>query len=150
MLTDETIEIPNISYDEITGISPTYVPFRNGLMLSNAASIAQHEGFDLLYYGAHSEDAKAWAYPDCTPEFNGAMANAIFVGTYQKTRLITPLQWMLKSEIVELGTKLELDFSLTWSCYVGGELHCGTCPTCRARKVAFQQAGVADPTMYAA
>jgi 7-cyano-7-deazaguanine synthase len=149
MLTDETIEIPNISYDEITGISPTYVPFRNGLMLSNAASIAQHEGFDLLYYGAHSEDAKNWAYPDCTPEFNGAMANAIFIGTYQKTRLITPLQWMLKSEIVSLGTKLGLDFSLTWSCYAGEEHHCGTCPTCRARKIAFQQAGIIDPTVYA-
>ena len=119
-------------------------------MLANAASIAQNSGFDLLYYGAHSEDAKNWAYPDCTPEFNGAMANAKFIGTYQKTRLVTPLQWMLKSEVVSLGAKLNLPFELTWSCYDGKEKHCGICPTCRARKVAFQQAGISDPTKYAA
>lgn len=149
MLTDSSIEIPKVTYDQIEGISPTYVPFRNGLMLSNAASIAQHEGFDLLYYGAHAEDAKNWAYPDCTPEFNGAMANAIFIGTYQKTRLITPLQWMLKSEIVKAGNQLKVPFELTWSCYKGDEHHCGQCPTCYARSDAFSGAEVADPTIYA-
>jgi len=149
MLTDDSIAIPDADYKDLPdGISPTYVPFRNGLMLSNAASIAQQEGFDLLYYGAHSEDAANWAYPDCTPEFNGAMANAIFIGTYQKTRLVTPLQWMLKSEIVKTGYDLGLDFAMTWSCYAGGSHHCGTCPTCRARITAFQVAGVPDPTTY--
>lgn len=149
MLTDTNIEIPNISYDEIQGISPTYVPFRNGLMLSVIASHAQHHGFDFIYYGAHAEDAQNWAYPDCTPEFNGAMANAIFIGTYQKTRLITPLQWSKKFEIVQKGARLEVPFNLTWSCYKGEEKHCGVCPTCRARKQAFDLAGVVDPTDYA-
>lgn len=150
MLTDGNIEIPKVDYADLpSGISPTYVPFRNGLMLSNVASIAQKEEFDEIYYGPHAEDSHNWAYPDCTPEFNGAMANAIFIGTYQKTRLITPLQWLEKWEIVRWGYELGLDFALTWSCYEGGELHCGICPTCRARKTAFERAGVLDPTDYA-
>jgi len=160
MLTDASIEIPKISYDEIEGISPTYVPFRNGLMLSVIASKAQNEGFDIIVYGAHAEDAKNWAYPDCTPEFNGAMANAIFIGTYQKVRLHTPFQWAEKHEIALKGGLLEDDYrrrnkvgtsllALTWSCYKGDEHHCGTCPTCRARKEAFIKAGVTDPTIYA-
>lgn len=151
MLTDSSIEIPNISYDEIEGISPTYVPFRNGLMLSVIASKAQNEGYDVIVYGAHAEDAKNWAYPDCTPEFNGAMANAIFIGTYQKVRLHTPFQWSEKYEIVKKGAALdEQRLAMTWSCYKGDEQHCGTCPTCRARKEAFIKAGVNDPTIYAA
>lgn len=151
MLTDPSIEIPNISYEEIEGISPTYVPFRNGLMLSVIASKAQNEGYDVIVYGAHAEDAKNWAYPDCTPEFNGAMANAIFIGTYQKVRLHTPFQWSEKYEIVKKGAALdEQRLVMTWSCYKGDEQHCGTCPTCRARKEAFIKAGVNDPTIYAA
>jgi len=149
MLTDPTIEVPNLRYDQITGVSPTYVPFRNGLMLANAACIAQHEGFDLIYYGAHAEDAQNDAYPDCMFEFNGPMAAAIYVGTYHKVRLVTPLQWLMKSEIVEKGAKLEVPFELTWSCYKGEEKHCGACPTCYSRKEAFIHAGVKDPTEYA-
>lgn len=169
MLTDPNIEIPKISYDEIEGISPTYVPFRNGYMLSIVASKAQKEGFDVIVYGAHAEDAKNWAYPDCTPEFNGAMANAIFIGTYQKVRLHTPFQWSEKHEIVTKGLTASIELmdkglarvndsefpddtqllALTWSCYKGDEVHCGTCPTCRARKEAFAKAGVEDPTHYA-
>jgi len=150
MLTDRAVEIPNISYDQIEGISPTYVPFRNGLMLSVIASKAQHEGYDFIYYGAHAEDAANWAYPDCTPEFNGAMANAIFIGTYQKTRLLTPFQWSSKADIVNKGASLDESLlKYTWSCYKGDEDHCGTCPTCRARKEAFAKAGIVDPTKYA-
>lgn len=148
-LTDPNAEIPKVSYDDIVGLSPAYVPFRNGLMLANAASIAQAEGFDYIVYGAHSEDALNWAYPDCTPEFNGAMANAIYTGTDRKVQLLTPLQWMLKSDIVVLGASINAPLHLTWSCYLGGEVHCGECPTCRARKKAFSDAGVDDPTVYA-
>lgn len=162
MLTDNTIKLPNVDYAELPeGVSPTYVPFRNGLMLSMLTAFAQKwilarvMGNDLprqavLYFGAHAEDAHNWAYPDCTPEFIGAMANAIYVGSYHAIRLSAPLQSMTKEQIVRLGNSLGVPFANTWSCYAGGELHCGTCPTCRARKTAFAKAGLEDPTTYAA
>jgi 7-cyano-7-deazaguanine synthase len=167
MLTDPSIEIPSVSYNDLpTGVSPTYVPFRNGTLLSLITAHAQKwvnsrnkargeqgyttEGISAgIYFGAHSEDAANWAYPDCTPEFIGAMANAIFIGSYQQIRLHTPLQWLMKSEIVELGEKLGVPFEDTWSCYKGEKLHCGICPTCRSRRDAFIRVGVKDPTEYA-
>jgi len=151
ILTDPNAPIPKMSYDEIQGLSPAYVPFRNGLMLSNVAAIAQAENFGVIYYGAHAEDAFNWAYPDCTPEFNGAMANAIYTGTNNLVRLLTPFQWSKKDEIVFLGSRLSAPLELTWSCYEGGGedgKHCGECPTCIARKRAFEKAGIADPTDY--
>jgi 7-cyano-7-deazaguanine synthase len=158
MLTDPTSTVPNISYSEIKGVSPTYVPFRNGLLLSCVTSyvVGQREKEPkipkldewAIYFGAHAEDAQNWAYPDCTPEFIGAMANAIFIGTYQTIRLQTPLEWLTKRDIVELGSKLGVDWSLTWSCYKGEAHHCGICPTCRARREGFVKAGVPDPTIY--
>lgn len=158
MLTDKKAKVPNISYDQIVGVSPTYVPFRNGLMLSVITSYIHgtliNEGRDTpgtehaLFFGAHAEDAKNWAYPDCTPEFVGAMANAIFIGSYQRIRLHTPFIWHSKAEIVTIGDKLGVNWKFTWSCYKGERFHCGICPTCRARKTAFQDAGVADPTRY--
>lgn len=148
ILTDRDAEIPKVSYEEIEGLSPAYVPFRNGLMLSNIASIAQAEKFSNIVYGAHAEDALNWAYPDCTPEFNGAMANAIFIGTNQEVRLLTPLQWLEKHQIISLGLDLGINFADTWSCYHGGKVHCGECPTCRARQKGFSRLGVVDPTVY--
>jgi 7-cyano-7-deazaguanine synthase len=161
MLTDHTREVPNISYSDIQGVSPTYVPYRNGLLLSVVASIVQGErkmlendntiydqGEWAIYFGAHAEDAHNWAYPDCTPEFIGAMANAIRVGTYGEIRLKTPLEWMSKAAIITLAHSLGVSFSATWSCYKGEEHHCGTCPTCRARHEGFLAAGVPDPTVY--
>jgi len=172
MLTDATQEVPDISYDQIQGISPTYVPFRNGFMLARLAAYAQeyvmsvnvglgadHTGNNnqeflkdlvTLYIGTHAEDAKNWAYPDCTPEFIGAMTNAIYTGTYYAVRLLAPLLYSSKDAIISRGTSLDVPYALTWSCYKGEELHCGTCPTCRARKEAFMQAGIIDPTEYAA
>lgn len=154
MLTDASVEVPNISYAEITGVSPTYVPFRNGQMLSAIAAWAHHaskkfsENF-VIYFGAHAEDAANWAYPDCTPEFIGAMANAIFIGTYQAVRLVAPFQHMTKAQIVEMAAKNHAPLHLSWSCYKGEELHCGVCPTCRSRKDAFALADCIDPTQYA-
>jgi 7-cyano-7-deazaguanine synthase len=168
MLTDPNVKVPDISYDDITGISPTYVPFRNGFMLARLAAHAQlyvntvdkiFAGWDpkpalddlvTLYFGAHSEDAKNWAYPDCTPEFIGSMANAIYIGTYRSVRLLTPLAYLDKSQVVEWGSKLGAPYDISWSCYKGEVEHCGTCPTCRSRKDAFRIAGVLDPTKYAA
>lgn len=149
-LTDQELVIPKKSYDELEGVSLTYVPFRNGLMLSALSSIAQADPeAEAVYYGAHAEDAANWAYPDCTPEFIGAMANAIYIGTYMKIRLHTPYMWYKKSEIVTDGMGLGVPYDLTWSCYEGGETHCGECPTCRARYQAFIEAGYDDPTNYA-
>ena len=148
ILTDPDADIPRIDYSEIDGLSPAYVPFRNGLMLANCAAVAQAEKYDLIYYGAHAEDALNWAYPDCTPEFNGSMANAIFIGTNQTVQLIIPLQWSTKAEIIKKGYELSLDYALTWSCYLGEDMHCGTCPTCRARAQGFIDANMHDPTTY--
>jgi len=156
MLTDEKAEIPNASYDELEGVSPTYVPFRNGQLLSKITGIAAGlfsktpEVQVAIYFGAHSEDALNWAYPDCTPEFIGAMANAIYIGTYHQVRLLTPLMWMMKWQIVQEGNRHGVPWALTWSCYAGADQHCGVCPTCRSRKDAFQKGGVIDPTHYAA
>lgn len=148
-LTDQGLNIPKKSYDELDGVSPTYVPFRNGLMLSALASMAQADPeAQAVYYGAHAEDAENWAYPDCTPEFIGAMGNAIYIGTYRQVRLHTPYMWSKKSEIVADGMKFNVPYELTWSCYEGGKVHCGECPTCRARHDAFIEAGFQDPTHY--
>ncbi len=177
------MDMVHMSYDDIKGVSPSYVPFRNGLLLSAITAHAQKyvnseieefakvlgpkgagitfdpqeardsatkEARDLvtIYYGAHAEDAANWAYPDCTPEFNGSMANAIYTGSYNTIRLATPLQWMKKSEIVQKGELLSVKWQNTWSCYDNGNFHCGKCPTCLARKTAFKNAGVEDPTKY--
>lgn len=164
LLTGSNKEIPSVPYSELPyGVSPTYVPFRNGTLLSLITAHAQkwvnaelddtQEGDDEpqagVYFGAHQEDAHNWAYPDCTPEFIGAMANAIYVGTYRRIRLHAPVMWMQKHEIVTLGNNLGVNFASTWSCYRGDEKHCGVCPTCRARRAAFEQAGIPDPTEYA-
>jgi 7-cyano-7-deazaguanine synthase len=162
MLTEKDTPIPDTTYAAIKGVSPTYVPFRNGTLLAIIAAHAQkwvdqaaktHALDDIeaaIYFGAHAEDAQNWAYPDCTPEFIGAMANAIYIGTYMRVRLIAPLMHMSKAEVVTLGAALGVNFANTWSCYAGGEAHCGKCPTCYARQHAFDQAGVIDPTEYAA
>jgi 7-cyano-7-deazaguanine synthase len=143
--------MPQMTYEELSksqGVSPTYVPFRNGNLLSIAASIALNEEADEIFAGMHSEDARGWAYPDCTPEFIGAMACAIYVGTYHKVRLIAPLMILQKWQIVKWGSEIGTPFEKTWSCYEGGELHCGTCPTCVSRKEAFTRAEINDPTRY--
>lgn len=168
MLTDPNMRVPEISYANIKGLSPTYVPFRNGTMLSVLAARASKyvnraadawklppddsllKDLVTLYFGAHAEDAAGWAYPDCTPEFVGAMANAIYVGTYNTVRLVAPYIYATKADIIRRGTELGVPYAATWSCYVGGDVHCGVCPTCRARKDAFRIAGVDDPTVYAA
>ena len=149
MLTDPTQEIPDVSYDDLPhGISPTYVPYRNGTLLSVLAAIAQSNNGRAIYFGAHSEDAANWAYPDCTPEFIGAQANAIFIGTYQQVRLHTPLMWMKKHEIITLGFLEGVPLQDTWSCYKGEEFQCGICPTCRSRRDGFRDANITDYTVY--
>lgn len=150
-LSDADSEVPEVAYEDLPhGISPTYVPFRNGLMLSALASIAMSdEDARSVMYGAHAEDAENDAYPDCSEDFVYAMAEAIHIGTYEQVELEAPFVTWTKAEVIYRMDRLSAPWHLTWSCYKGGDKHCGVCSTCRARKEAFTQAGTEDPTEYA-
>lgn len=143
-------ENPDVSYEDLDeGVSPAYVPFRNGVFLSMATAVALGSGAEFVYFGAHSEDAHRWAYPDCTPEFIGSMASAMFVGSYMKVRLLSPLQWSTKADVIRMGLALRAPYHLTMSCYNGSDPACGVCPTCRSRRDAFIANGMEDPIAYA-
>ena len=129
----------------------TYVPFRNGLLLSIAAAYADSlfPGEDVeVYYGAHADDAAGEAYADCSPEFADAMDKAISIGTYGKIHINRPLINMNKAGVVKTGLAIGVPYELTWSCYEGGEKACGTCGTCIDRLNAFKANGVEDPIEY--
>jgi len=150
-LVDNGVEVPEESYEtlqQVNGPSPMYVPFRNGILLGYAAAYALQTKARFIYYGAHAEDARNFAYPDTTPEFNGAMMNAIYIGSGREVKLLTPLQWMTKPEIIELGLKIKAPLSYTYSCYSGRELHCGKCATCVSRIRAFKLNETVDPAEY--
>lgn len=124
----------------------TVVPFRNGIMLSIAASLAESLGAEAITLGNHAGDHAI--YPDCREEFTRSMGAAIECGTYARIRLWSPFLRKTKAEIAEVGSQLDAPFNLTWSCYKGGKLHCGKCGTCTERIEAFTNAGVKDPTIY--
>ncbi len=149
-LTDKNLVIPPVSYAELPhGVSPTYVPFRNGLLLAILTSQAAADpDATAVFIGAHAEDAENDAYPDCSADFASVMGAAISKGTYGNITLQAPLIHLKKYQVVEMGEGYNVPWHWTWSCYEGGEAHCGVCPTCRARKEAFQLAGVVDPTRY--
>lgn len=146
-------QIPEESYvqqisESSNGQLSTYVPFRNGLMLSCAASVAMSlypEDEVELYLGAHADDAAGNAYPDCSVSFIFRMAGALNEGTYHKITLYTPFMDMTKSDVVRTGTKLDVPYHLTWSCYQGGDKPCGKCGTCRDRLKAFRSNNLIDP-----
>lgn len=127
----------------------TYVPFRNGLFLSSAASMALSLGCEAVYYGAHHDDAAGNAYPDCSIEFVEAMNRAIVEGTGGELRLEAPFVRLTKADIVREGLALGVPYELTWSCYEGGEAPCGVCATCLDRAAAFAANGVEDPALTA-
>lgn len=129
----------------------TYVPFRNGLLLSIATAYADSlfPGEEVeVYYGAHADDAAGQAYADCSPEFAKAIDEAISIGTYGKIHVARPLINMNKAEVVKTGLTLNVPYNLTWSCYEGGDVQCGACGTCIDRKAAFEANGVTDPVPY--
>lgn len=131
----------------------TSVPFRNGLFLSVAASIAMSfvdEGGSTIWYGAHADDAANNAYPDCSQYFIHRMTQAIEEGTGNQVTLKAPYADVNKATIVMIGNEFNTPYEKTWSCYQGGEKHCGICATCIDRKNAFKEAGVEDPTEYEA
>ena len=145
-------EIPKESYDEQikkTGGAPvsTYVPFRNGLFLSCAASIALSNGCTEIFYGAPSDDAAGNAYPDCSSEFNDSINRAIYLGSGNVLKVTAPFIGINKSQVVKRGLELNVPYEMTWSCYEGGDRPCGVCGTCRDRAEAFRLNGVTDPAL---
>ncbi len=146
-------EIPEESYEEqikkTGGEKPvsTYVPFRNGLFLSSAASIALSKDCSVIYYGAHADDAAGFAYPDCSQAFDEAMNRAIYEGSGHQLKIEAPFVKINKAEVVKMGLEIGVPYELTWSCYEGGEKPCGKCGTCIDRAKAFAANGVEDPAL---
>lgn len=138
-------DIPEGQYDD-ENMRSTVVPFRNGIMLAVAAGLAENEGLGYVMLANHSGDHAI--YPDCRPEFVNAMDKAIEAGTYAGVRLLTPYTHLTKADIARRGKALGIDYSETWSCYKGGDKHCGKCGTCTERREALRDAGVEDPTEY--
>jgi len=137
--------IPDGHYEE-AGMRRTVVPFRNGIMLSIACGLAESVGATSVVIAAHAGDHAI--YPDCREPFMEAMGAAMRSGTYAGIELVRPFIRLDKAGIAGRGHALGVDFSRTWSCYKGGELHCGTCGTCVERREAFLKAGLTDPTVY--
>lgn len=137
--------IPEGNYDD-ENMKSTVVPFRNGIMLAIAAGLAESNGLKHVMMANHSGDHTI--YPDCRPEFADAMSQAIAAGTYDGITLVTPYTHISKTDIVKRGKDLGLDYTQTWSCYKGGEKHCGKCGTCMERKEALRDAGMEDKTIY--
>ena len=149
LLSSSSEDIPKESYAEQlkkTDGKPvsTYVPFRNGLFLSCAASVALSNGCTEIYYGIHTDDAAGNAYPDCSEEFNNAINSAIYIGSGNALKVTAPFVNMKKADIVAEGLKLKVPYKMTWSCYEGGEKPCGVCGTCRDRIAAFRANGIME------
>jgi 7-cyano-7-deazaguanine synthase len=146
-LTDKAVPVTNADLSG-HGIPTSYVPFRNAHLLSIAASWAEVIGALYIYIGAVAEDSSG--YPDCRPEFYDAFQQVITLGTKPETQIEikTPVIAMKKSEIVELGQKLNAPFELTWSCYRESDKACGDCDSCALRLRAFRKAGITDPIPY--
>ena len=149
LLSSSSEDIPKESYAEQlkkTDGKPvsTYVPFRNGLFLSCAASVALSNGCEEIYYGIHTDDAAGNAYPDCSEEFNNAINSAIYIGSGNALKVTAPFVNMKKADIVAEGLRLKVPYQMTWSCYEGGEKPCGVCGTCRDRIVAFRANGITE------
>lgn len=138
-------EVPEGHYAD-ENMKKTVVPFRNGIMLAIACGIAESRGAQGLVIAAHAGDHTI--YPDCRESFMQSMAAAMRDGTYAAVELLRPFIHLDKAGIAKVGAALGVDYGETWSCYKGGELHCGKCGTCVERIEAFALAGLADPTVY--
>lgn len=138
-LLDGAESIPDGNYDDDT-MKSTVVPFRNGIMLSVAAGLAESRGLTTVMIANHGGDHAI--YPDCRPGFIAAMDKAISEGTYVDVRLFAPYTSVSKGDIARRGVELGVDYRHTYSCYKGGEKHCGKCGTCIERAEALAYAGV--------
>ena len=153
LLDNSTEKIQHKSYAEQIkekGMVNTYVPFRNGLFLAVATSLAMSINPDeetVIVIGAHADDSAGNAYADCSEPFIWNMNQAVEKGTYNKVKIVAPFVGKNKAEVVRVGLELKTPYELTWSCYEGGEKPCGKCGTCIDRIKAFQKNGTTDPIM---
>jgi len=148
-LTRTDVEIPSVPDQtaHYNTLQVTVVPNRNMILLSIAAAYAISNDFNAVAYAAHYSDRGV--YPDCRWEFVHALEVALQLANDRPDfRVLAPFVRKTKADIVRLGHFLGVPYELTWSCYKGGERHCGKCSSCRERKRAFQEAGVPDPTAY--
>ncbi|WNV87998.1 7-cyano-7-deazaguanine synthase QueC [Umezawaea sp. Da 62-37] len=146
-LTDREVDVPEGHYAE-PSMRATVVPNRNAVLANVAVSIAMSRGASVLALGMHAGDH--FIYPDCRPEFVEALANAVRVGNegFAPPAVEAPFLRWTKARIAARGAELGAPLGLTWSCYRGGEVHCGVCGTCYERREAFRDANVPDPTRY--
>ncbi len=144
-LLDGAEAIPEGHY-QAENMKSTVVPFRNGIMLSIACGLAESRGLKKVLIANHSGDHAI--YPDCREEFIRTMSAAMQFGTYEHIGIDAPFTKINKIEIAIIGKELGVDFSKTYSCYKGGEKHCGKCGTCVERKEALHDAGIEDTTEY--
>lgn len=144
-LVNRDVAVPHGDYTE-QNMKVTVVPNRNMIMLSVAAAWAMDVKARGVAFAAHH--GYHTLYPDCTPAFIDAMRMAIARADWHHVELLAPFAAMTKAEIVQRGAELGVPFERTWSCYEGGDLHCGRCGTCVERHEAFVQAGIPDPTRY--
>jgi 7-cyano-7-deazaguanine synthase len=138
-------DVPSGKYNG-ENMRSTVVPFRNGIMLSICAGIAESNDVDTIMIANHTGDH--FIYPDCRPEFIEMMHRAVLCGTEGKIKLLAPFTNIDKIQIVKIGRDLGIDFSETWTCYNGREIHCGVCGSCNERKESFKLAKIKDPTEY--
>jgi 7-cyano-7-deazaguanine synthase len=145
-LTDRSIEVPTGGLEE--GVPVTYVPFRNGIFLSIAASIAEKHGAEALFIGVVEEVSSG--YPDCRESYIEQMQKAINLGTKDETHIEIkmPLVHMKKYQIVAKSLEMGVPLEYTWSCYQSEEKACGVCDSCRLRLKGFEEVGVIDPIAY--
>lgn len=137
--------IPEGNYDD-DNMRSTVVPFRNGIMLAVAAGLAENYQLRYVMLANHAGDHAI--YPDCRPGFVNAMSEAIKNGTYEGVEILAPYTNITKTDIARRGKELGINYAETWSCYKGGDIHCGVCGTCTERKEALRDAGIDDPTIY--
>lgn len=148
-LTDSRVTVPDGHYAE-DSMRATVVPNRNAIMANLAIGAASSTGADMVALGVHAGDHAV--YPDCRPEFFGALVECMrqSLRGFSTPALEAPFLYRSKTDIVTIADDLRAPVHLSWSCYKGGGVHCGTCGTCTERKEAFEDAGVTDPTVYAA
>lgn len=137
--------IPDGEYD-FDNMKSTVVPFRNGIMLAAAAGLAESHGLDSVMIANHAGDHAL--YPDCRLSFIKAMSKAVQEGTYEGITVNAPYTLLSKADIALRGKRLGVDYATTYSCYKGGEKHCGRCGTCLERRRALADAGIVDTTEY--